>query len=144
MKRPGYGPLTRQSGQGIRKFLGELEVEIMDLLWTEKRPVTVRDVLTALNSRRDQPYAYTTVMTVMTHLADKDLLARALIGQTYEYRVAWSRDEFLRRAAKQVADEMVADFGEAAIAGFLASIEGVDPERLRALQRYIAREACDP
>ena len=135
--------MTRQPSKGIRKFLGELEAEIMDLRWAEQRPVTVRDVLTELNTRRDQPVAYTTVMTVMAHLAEKGLLARELVGQTYEYHIAQSRDEFLRRASKQIAEEMVADLGEAAIAGFLETIERVDPQRLRELQRYLAHGQRD-
>lgn len=144
MKRSSYRQMARQSGKGIGKFLGELEAETMDMVWAETRPVTVRDVLTKLNARRDQPFAYTTVMTVMTHLTDKGLLARELVGQTYEYRVSQSRDAFLRRASKEVAEEMVADFGDAAIAGLLETIGRVDPERLRDLQRYITQGPLDP
>lgn len=112
----------------------------MDLLWVDGQSVTVREVLAKLNANRQPAIAYTTVMTVMTHLNEKGLLERQLVGQTYRYQIALSREEFLRHASKQIVEELVSDFGDAAIASFLETMEQVDPERLARLQRYLAAE----
>jgi len=140
MKRRSYRQLARRPGQGIEKLLGELETDIMEVLWAQQGTVTVRDVLVRINAERSPPVAYTTVMTVMARLAEKGLLTRTLIGHTHEYQVVQSRDEFLRRASQQIVAELVADFGDLAIASFVEAIERIDPKRLRRLRTYLAAE----
>ena len=58
---------------GLRKFLGDLECEIMELVWKKAAPtVTVREIYDIL--RHERQIAYTTVMTTMVRLAEKGLL----------------------------------------------------------------------
>lgn len=140
MKRRSYQQLARRVGRGVEKLLGELEAEIMTLLWAENGTVTVRDVLRKLNAQRDHLVAYTTVMTVMSRLAEKGLLERALSGKSYEYRIVQSRDEFLRHASEKIATELIADFGEVAVAGFVSALERVDSRRLDELRSSFEAE----
>lgn len=140
MKRHRYRQLTRGSGQGVARLLGALEARVMEVVWAAARPVTVREVLTRLNAGRDPGLAYTTVMTVMTRLVEKGVLARTLVGNAHAYRAAQDRDGFLRRSSERIVEELVADFGEVAIASFVEAIERVDPERLRALRRLLHNE----
>lgn len=144
MKRRGYRQLARRSGEGAEKLLGELEADIMRLVWEEDGAVTVREVLTKLNAARSHPVAYTTVMTVMVRLAEKGLLNRELVGQTYDYRVAQDRDEFLKRTSDRMVEELLTNFGEVAITSFLEVLERVDPERLRKLREYLQVEQHQP
>ena len=67
------------------EHLGDLEADIMSIVW-EKGWTTVQDVKDALEPRR--ALAYTTVMTVMTRLADKGMLARQKKGRAYTYAPA--------------------------------------------------------
>lgn len=98
----------------LHKLLGDLEVEIMELMW-ERRQATVRDILVALRPTR--PRAYTTIMTVMLHLAEKGLLQRHQPARkTYVYTIAQTRDEYLSSVAGQMIDGLVADFGDRALA----------------------------
>lgn len=129
-----------QPGGGLAKLLGDLEREIMELLWT-RTGGSVRDVLAALNARRpaDRQLAYTTVMTVMARLAEKGLLRRRLVGKAHEYEAVDTREGFLVRASHDLARRMVEDFGEAAVAGFLSVLEDVAPERLTQLRRHLQR-----
>lgn len=124
-----------QPGVGVEKLLGELEREVMDVLWA-RGSGSVRDVLERLNAERpaERRLAYTTVMTVMMRLAEKGLLARRLVGKAHEYEAAQSREAFVARASRDLAQQMVQDFGEAAIAGFLAVLEDVAPGRLENLR----------
>src|SRR6266566_4084860 len=59
----------RSDRPGIRKVLGDLEAEIMEVLW--ERPInqgtTVREMFEVLYERRHM--AYTTVMSTMTRMA---------------------------------------------------------------------------
>lgn len=73
------------------KRLGQLEAEVMDLLWSRTRPVSVRDVLEDLRS--DRPIAYTTVMTVLDNLHRKDFVTRHKDGRAYLYEPAQSREQ---------------------------------------------------
>jgi predicted transcriptional regulator len=129
MPRPRYHTLTRPSPK-VDKFLGPLEAEIMEHLW-RVGGATVREVVAHLETTR--PVAYNTILTVMTRLAEKGLLARDAEGKTYRYRAAQSRADFLGGVSGQIVDDLLADFGEVAIAQFLARIERVAPERLAAL-----------
>jgi predicted transcriptional regulator len=74
MPEKHYFRIVRRSGKGAEKLLGDLELAIMREAWG-RETVTVRDVLEALNRKRKLPLAYTTVMTVMSRLAEKGLLA---------------------------------------------------------------------
>ena len=60
------------------KVLGELESEIMEIIWRQKDTVSVKDITEVLGKKRQ--IAYTTVMTIMTRLANKGVLVRHLNG----------------------------------------------------------------
>ena len=97
--------------------LGPLEAEVLDVLWRAAGPMPVRDVLQALNARRGAALAYTTVMTVMSRLARKGILARSRSGRGYIYApVAADTAEI---AVRGVLDE----FGDAALARFVERVE---------------------
>lgn len=113
--------------------LGSLEAEVMAVLWETDRAYTVREVLDVLNRQRRPPLAYTTVMTVLTRLADKDALVRHQQGRCFIYapRVA---DE----AALAVRD-VVRDYGEAAMVHFVEEARA-DPKLYRRLRRLMGRD----
>lgn len=123
-------------GAAIDKLLGDLERELMEILW-QRGEGSVRDVLLSLNRSRspDRQLAYTTVMTVMARLAEKGLLSRHRVGKAHEYEVAESREAFLARSSHDIARRMVEDFGDAAIASFIDVLEGVAPDRLEKLRQ---------
>jgi predicted transcriptional regulator len=129
-----------QPGGGLEKLLGDLEREIMEVMWS-RSDRSVRDVMVELNERReaDRRLAYTTVMTVMARLAEKGLLSRRRVGKAHEYEAADTREGYLARASQELARRMVEDFGEAAVSGFLNVLEDVAPERLTRLRRRLQR-----
>jgi predicted transcriptional regulator len=93
--------------------LGPLETEIMNVLWKASGPLSVREVLDALNADRQAPLAYTTVMTVLTRLADKGAAQRAKRGRGYDYTAAVADEAAL------AVREVLRDFGAAAVAHFV-------------------------
>jgi predicted transcriptional regulator len=121
------------SGSRQRRVLGPLEGEIMDVLWAAGEPMSVRGVLDRLNAQRSEPLAYTTVMTTLARLAEKQVLARTRDGRGYAYEPAVSD------AAQIAVRGVVRDFGDAALAHFVDEARS-DPEMLRRLQRLLADE----
>ncbi|MFJ4689005.1 BlaI/MecI/CopY family transcriptional regulator [Streptomyces sp. NPDC088789] len=90
-----------REGVRVRSF-GELEQAIMDVVWADHAPRTVREVLERLNDGRAQPLAYNTVQTVMEILHRKEWLARAKSGRAFSYRATKSREEYAASLIDQV------------------------------------------
>lgn len=86
---------------GLEVFLGPTEARIMELCWS-RGPLTVKKAL-FLFAGNPKP-AYTTVMTVMSRLAEKGLLTRRKEGRFFVYMAALSREEFVKSRIKLVAD----------------------------------------
>ncbi|MFQ5637779.1 MAG: BlaI/MecI/CopY family transcriptional regulator [bacterium] len=120
--------------KGLRKILGDLETDIMEILW-KREELTVRQVYDLLKGQRK--IAYTTVMTVMSRLAEKGLLQKIKAGVAFVYRTTSSRDEFTRSILSRVFDGLLQDFTTPAISQFLDSVEDVDPEKMADLARLI-------
>src|SRR5712692_982679 len=85
----------RPDRPGVRKVLGDLEAEIMELIWA--RPLgqgtLVREVFEILYERRHM--AYTTVMNTMTRLAKKRLLRVEKQDIAYMYYPVLAQQEFI-------------------------------------------------
>lgn len=95
----------------LKKVLGSLELEIMELMWLEME-ATARQITIAINRKR--PIAYTTVTTVMGHLVEKKLLLRVKERQRYQYKATTNKDELLREIFKSKFRTIVEDFGDLA------------------------------
>ena len=118
-------------------LLGPLESEVMGVMWEIERAM-VRQVLAILQERRS--IAYTTVMTIMNNLVNKGLLQRTPQGKAYLYRVALSREAFLRRASEEAVSDVLARFGDLAIARFLEMSAKLPPEDLERLRELTTEE----
>lgn len=119
--------------------LHELEGDVMALLW-ERGECTVRDVLGALNERSGRERKYTTVMTTMARLDRKGLLVRRREGRSDVYRPAMSREQYARARAETEVGELLANYGEAALAHFVKQTDQLDPERREQLRRLAGHE----
>lgn len=119
--------------QDLSKVLGPLEAEVMRVAWKAGDALSVRSVLDRLNDGRTPPLAYTTVMTVMARLAEKEILRRTMDGRGYVYEAV------VPDAAAIAVRNLVRDFGDAAVAGFVEEARA-DP-KLRARLERLLREA---
>jgi predicted transcriptional regulator len=117
----------------LEKLLGPLEAQVMRAMWAARRPVSVRDLLERINERRAQQLAYTTVMTVMSRLVEKDVLRRHKEGRGYVYEPV--ADDPAGIAVRGV----MRDFGDAAMAQFVEEAKS-DPKTLRRLRRLLGEE----
>lgn len=136
------GIRIRPEKEGIRASLFDLEADIMEVVWSKGwETFAVADVHRVLE--RDRDIAYTTVMTVVTRLHEKELLERERDGRRYVYRPRMTRDEFLREMTREVL-ESLSDFGREEAAAYLvervseAGVEELD--RLEVLIKTRRRE----
>jgi predicted transcriptional regulator len=65
-----------------RRPVGALEAAVLECLWGATEPLTPRQVLESV----DPQLAYTTVVTILTRLADKGVVDRERHGKVYLYR----------------------------------------------------------
>lgn len=115
-------------------LLGELERQIMDVVW-KAGDATVRDVVEILQKRRD--IAYTTVMTVMNRLVEKRVLTRKERSGAFTYAAAQKRESFFSRASGDIIKKLICECGDVAIAQFVETLDRVDPKKLNLLEKKI-------
>ena len=119
--------------------LHELEAEIMNEVWRQGEPTTVKLVMEALNRKAKPPRAYTTYMTVMRRLNDKGLLDRSRTGRQDTYEARFTREQYQELRAEAQVEGLVDEFGDVALAHFAKSLQGLDPARRRQLQRLASQ-----
>ena len=122
----------RESADPVGRYLGELQAEVMATFW-DTGEATVRDVVEQLNGRRRKKLAYTTVLTLVSRLWSRGLLARESEGRGFRYRPAKSRDELLADLSDELINRLFSDFGEIAVARLGTKLDALDNERQQKL-----------
>lgn len=124
--------------ESIGGLLGDLEGAIMQEVWLRHEQgedvVSVRQVLDAL-AAKNRKLAYTTVMTVMSRLSEKGILGRERQGKLHLYHATTSQTGFVQRAAAKRVQALVDEFGDLAMAQFVAEVTVLSPERREQLER---------
>jgi len=113
-----------------RRGMGQLEAEVMSILWNTDDWLTPRDVLARLES--DPPVVYSTVMTILRRLWKKGVVDRRTVGKAFAYHP-------MKGEGEQTAERMTgileaAEDPEAALMHFLA---GLDARRRRHLRELL-------
>ncbi len=120
-----------------KKLFGELESEIMEILW-EKNRASVRDVFEILAKKRK--IAYTTVMTVMSRLHDKGLLARELDQSgAYIYAPSLDKKTYLENTSKKAITSLIQKFGDIAVAQFIDLIEEGNTKHMKEWKKKLKK-----
>jgi predicted transcriptional regulator len=123
--------LFRPDRQGIRKVLGDLEAEIMELIW--ERPgdqrTTVREIFEVLYERRH--LAYTTVMNTMVRLTKKGLLRAEKQEKAYVYLPTATQQEFISQFVDRILKDLVFNFSGAMMESLRALPDSEDVRMMR-------------
>lgn len=88
------------------------ELQILKILW-DTGPLTVREVLDVLN-QSDPPRAYTSIMSLLNVMTDKELLEREPEGRAFRYRPRVERSRTL--------GDLVGDVWQRAFEGSTSSL----------------------
>lgn len=124
----------RKAADPVARYLGDLQAEVMRVLW-ERGSATVRELVEALNGRRRQKLAYTTVLTLASRLWRRGLLVREPEGRGFRYRPATTREGLLADLSDELIERLFTDFGEIALARLDARLDQLDSTRRRKLAR---------
>lgn len=98
---------------GLRKglgghSLGELEAQILDIIWDLQPPVTATKVFKVMYPRRE--LCYSTVMLTMSKLAKKGFLIQKRSGtkrtDAFVYTPTMSRDEMTHKLLEAIAQQI--------------------------------------
>lgn len=116
--------------------LGELERTVMDMLWETGDAVTANTLRDMLAQRNDGAQAHkelavTTVLTVLSRLEKKGLVARARETRPHRYQAVTSREEHTAELMHQVLGS--APNREAVLARFLGTVSDGEAATLRKL-----------
>lgn len=85
-------------------MLGDAELEVLKVLW-DQGPMTVRGVLGVLQAA-GRDLAYTTVLTMMTRLETKGVVASNKSGPAYIYRPRVSRERVTRDRLQGLIEQL--------------------------------------
>lgn len=123
----------RPTARGIKQVLGELEAEVMNLLWQQPNQ-TVLQVEKCL--RRKREIAHTTVLTTLDRMHRKGYLLREKDGKAFMYAPRFTREEFERGLAQEVLGGLLSGVGETALSAFIDLISN-DEAKLDRLEELI-------
>ncbi len=117
-----------------------VELEILKVLW-DRGPSTVRQVMEHLS--QDPRRAYTTVMTLMNVMHEKNLVTREPHGKAFIYKPAAHRDKTL----KSIVADIVNRAYEGSASGLVAHLlEQSNPsaDEMEQIRKLIAEHKTSP
>lgn len=117
-------------------ILGDLEAAVMNVIW-QRGEATVEEVRGSLE--RDRKPAYTTVMTVMSRLAEKGVLQRRKRGRAFLYRAVADQAEVAGSMLSNLVDRLYAGSPGRAIAHLIETEENVADGELARLEEMIRK-----
>ena len=82
---------------------GKLQVQLLRAMWANPVPHTVKDFELALNTARDRPLAFTTILTVARGLAKRGLVMQVRGQRRHTFVLAVTKEEFYCRAVEEFA-----------------------------------------
>ncbi len=123
----------RPGARGAGLVLGELQNEVMEILWREPG-LTVNEVEECLRKKRE--IAHTTVLTTLDRMHASGYLSREKQGKAFVYSPRYTREEFERGVAQEVLGALLGQLTEPAISAFV-DLVGDDAEALDRLEEVI-------
>lgn len=117
--------------------LPDSELEVMQAVWNCTPPVSRADLEAIL--QQNHPMALTTLLTLLTRLAEKGYLAVEKIGRSNCYTPLVSRQEYLAAQSRRFLDQVCGG----SISAFAAALcdSGISKEELAQLRELLERDA---
>ena len=110
----------------------------MEVVWSQGwEGFTVTDVHEHLAAQRE--IAYTTVMTTLSRLYDKELLSREKDGRRYIYQARMTRSEFIEAMTREVLSSLPPVGQETAVALLVERVAEADEAELAHLEALIRK-----
>lgn len=121
--------------------ISNLEAEIMKIVWG-KGNVTVREVHETMLRREIEKkehsfIPYTTVMSTMTTLAEKQLLKQDKTAKTYIYSAAVDKKELSKSIIQSVSDKLLEESASGMVSKFLSDSKNLTKSGIEKLMDEI-------
>jgi BlaI family transcriptional regulator, penicillinase repressor len=123
----------RPTASGIKQVLGELEAEVINVLWRQPSQ-TVVEVEQRL--RRKREIAHTTVLTTLDRMHRKGYLSREKRGKAFVYSARYTQEEFERALTQEVLSALLGGLGDPVLSTFV-DLVGEDTAKLNHLESLI-------
>jgi predicted transcriptional regulator len=118
-----------QGTELLAQTFGPLEVQVLEAMWRQTHPATVRDLQASFPN-----CAYTTLMTTLDRLHKKGVLTRVKSGRAFAYEPKFARKDLeIRLAARSVEELLGAARGRTALEPLLSCFIDAVSERDRLL-----------
>jgi predicted transcriptional regulator len=115
-------------------FLGELEKQVMQYLWSSPN-VDAKQVHAALAKQRDS--SPNTVQSALERLYKKGLLSREKQGHAYLYQAKIQREDLLAKLIDSVASDFITQGENSLVAAFSSASVDMDESQLDQLEKLI-------
>lgn len=115
------------------RTLPDAELEVMQAIWACEEPVKRAAISAILD--RTHPMAPTTLLTVLSRLADKGFVRIEKTGRSAEYRPLVAKEDYLARQGRKFYDTLCGGSLPAFAAALCAS--GLTAEELRELRELL-------
>ena len=116
--------------------LPDAELEVMQAVWACEAPVARADIDAKL--KNTHPMALTTLLTVLTRLADKGFLRIEKQGRSARYIPLVRREEYLAQQSRRFLDKLCGG----SLPAFAAALcdSGLSRQELAELRRLLERD----
>lgn len=121
-------------GSELRR-LPDAELEVMQAVWECEPPASRNDVEQVLH--RSHPMAMTTLLTMLTRLADKGFLRIEKLGRSNGYTPLVSKQDYLAAQSRRFVDKLCGG----SISAFAAALcgSGLSKEELAQLRELLEK-----
>jgi predicted transcriptional regulator len=124
----------------LRQSISDAELEVLKVLWTEG-PSTVREVHAGLGGRHRR-WAYNTVLTLLSRLREKGVVASEKNGVALEFRAIVSREQLLRSRLTELVNQ-VCDGTTGPLVHALVQGRRFSPDELRSFRQLLDQLTSD-
>ncbi len=83
--------------------ISESELEIMKLIWSMEQPVSAQELLGRLEEKQ---WKITTLLTFLTRLCDKSVLACRKEGRSNRYYALLSKEEYQQQETREFMEQV--------------------------------------
>jgi predicted transcriptional regulator len=118
--------------------LGPLAAPIIEVV-VARGEASVREVVEDLEKRGTRRHAYTTVMTIMGRLYQRQLLSRDKRGRQYVYRATNAEADLIDQLSQKAVERLIDRYGSAAFRHFALKVADLDPELRRRLIKLASK-----
>ena len=114
--------------------ISDAELEVMEVLWASKKPLTATDVADRIPTQRR--WSLATVKTMLSRLSAKGALEYCEEGRRYLYSAAIPRDSYIGRESRRFVDQL---FGGrlSPLVARLAEEHALDEEDIAAIEAIV-------